>query len=94
MYNLYEKQKVSLGKASELAGIDKARFMQLLGSRTICINYDAAEFERDVSALKESKNAVNVVSDSSPPIALARIDRLGILHTPFDAIIIPDAVWR
>ena len=52
--HLYEKKKISLGKASELAGMDKVRFMQLLGSREIEVNYDVAEFERDVSVLKEN----------------------------------------
>jgi predicted HTH domain antitoxin len=51
--HLYEKKKISLGKGCELAEMDKAKFMQLLGSRDISMNYDVAEFERDVSALRE-----------------------------------------
>jgi len=35
-----------------------------------------------------------VVSDSSPFVYLARLQRFDLLHTLFDQILIPGAVWR
>jgi predicted nucleic acid-binding protein len=37
---------------------------------------------------------VNVVSDASPLINLARIGELDLLHRLYGALLIPDAVWR
>jgi uncharacterized protein len=37
---------------------------------------------------------VSVVSNASPLINLARIDKLHLLHDLYDHLIIPEAVWR
>jgi predicted nucleic acid-binding protein len=37
---------------------------------------------------------MNVISNSSPLIALSSIDRLTLLHQMFDSVVIPDAVYR
>ena len=37
---------------------------------------------------------MNVVSDASPLINLARIGELDLLHRLYGALLIPDAVWR
>jgi predicted HTH domain antitoxin len=50
--HLYQRQKLSLGKARELAGLSVWQFLQLLGSRSIPVNYDDEQFEEDVATLK------------------------------------------
>ncbi len=53
--HLYQIKKVSLGKASELAGVTRLAFQQLLASRNIPLNYDVKEFEADITTLKKMK---------------------------------------
>lgn len=50
---LFQKDKISLGKASELAGMNQLRFQRMLASRNICIHYDVAEFQEDLKSLRE-----------------------------------------
>lgn len=49
---LFQKEKLSLGQASHLAGLDLVDFQRLLGSRRIPIHYDVAEFEEDLETLR------------------------------------------
>jgi predicted nucleic acid-binding protein len=37
---------------------------------------------------------MNVVSDSSPLVALARIDKLDLVRLLYENVLIPDAVWQ
>jgi predicted HTH domain antitoxin len=48
---LYEKEKLSLGKASKLARMPRVKFQLLLASRQIPINYRVEDFEADLSTL-------------------------------------------
>lgn len=50
--HLYQRRKLSLGKARELAGLTVWQFTQLLGSRGITVNYDVEQFEEDVATLR------------------------------------------
>ncbi len=50
---LYEKGKLSLGKASKLARIGRIQFQLLLASRQIPINYDIEDFEADLKTLRQ-----------------------------------------
>jgi len=50
--HLFEQDKLSLGKARQLADMTIWQFMQLLGSRGIPIHYDSAEYEQDLATLK------------------------------------------
>ena len=50
---LYQKERLTLGQASRLAGISQLQFQFLLGSRHIPIHYDVAEFEADLKTLHE-----------------------------------------
>jgi predicted HTH domain antitoxin len=52
---LFEREKLTLGQASRLAGMSQWRFQQLLASRQIPIHYDVAEFEADLKTLAELK---------------------------------------
>ncbi|MFM7793024.1 MAG: UPF0175 family protein, partial [Microcystis panniformis] len=47
------QERSSLGKASELLGINQIKFQRLLSERGICIHYDVAEFQEDIKHLKE-----------------------------------------
>ena len=50
---LFQKEKISLGKASEIAGMNRIEFQTLLAKRGICIHYDVAEFREDIANLRE-----------------------------------------
>lgn len=52
MILLFQQDKISLGKASELLGISQIRFQRLLSDRRICVHYDVAEFEEDLQYLR------------------------------------------
>ncbi len=51
---LYERGKLTLGQASELAEISQLQFQFLLASRRIPLHYDVAEFEADLKTLRET----------------------------------------
>lgn len=50
---LFQREKLTLGQASRLAGMSQWQFQQLLGSRDIPIHYDVEEFEADLRTLEE-----------------------------------------
>jgi predicted HTH domain antitoxin len=50
---LYEKGKLSLGKASKLARMGRIQFQLLLASRQIPINYGIEDFEADLKTLHQ-----------------------------------------
>ncbi len=49
---LYEKEKLTLGQASRMAGMSQLQFQFLLASRRIPIHYDVADFEADIETLR------------------------------------------
>lgn len=50
---LFQQEKISLGKASELLGIHRMQFQKLMSDRGICVHYDVAEFQEDLKTLQE-----------------------------------------
>ena len=50
---LFQKEKLTLGKASQLAQMSQLQFQHLLASRQIPVHYDLAEFEEDLKTLQE-----------------------------------------
>ncbi|HLF87809.1 MAG TPA: UPF0175 family protein [Anaerolineales bacterium] len=50
---LFQQDKLSFGKAREMAGKTVWDFLQLLGSKGISIHYDVAEYEEDLKTLKD-----------------------------------------
>jgi predicted HTH domain antitoxin len=50
---LFEQDKLSFGKARELAEMTVWEFQQLLGSRGILIHYDVEDYEQDMATLQE-----------------------------------------
>lgn len=50
--SLFQQEKLSFGKARELAGLDFWAFQQILGSRGIAPHYDVAELHEDVATIE------------------------------------------
>lgn len=50
---LFQRDKVSLGKAAELLKMPQIRFQRLIADRGICVHYDVAEFQEDIRNLRE-----------------------------------------
>ena len=48
---LYSAQKISFGKARELANMDWLSFRQILSTRNIPAHYDEQDFQVDLAAL-------------------------------------------
>jgi len=51
--HLFQQGKLSFGKAREMTGMTVWAFQQLLGSREIPVHYDVADYEEDLTTLKE-----------------------------------------
>ena len=49
---LYREGKVSLGKAAEIAGVNKWEMMEFLASKNISIQYDVEDLEKDIKTLE------------------------------------------
>ncbi len=50
---LFQQNKISFGKAKELAGLNVWTFQQLLGERGINIHYDVDDFNDDLQNLEK-----------------------------------------
>ena len=50
---LFQKEKLSLGRASRLAAMGHLEFQHLLASRQIPIHHDVADFEEDLETLRD-----------------------------------------
>lgn len=48
---LFQQDKLTLGQASEFAGISQLEFQRLLASRGISVHYDVQEFTDDLDTL-------------------------------------------
>ena len=51
--SLYAQNRLSIGKARELAGMSLWEFRQLLASRRISPHYDADDLKEDITTLHE-----------------------------------------
>ena len=51
--HLFQKGKLSFGKAREMAGMTVWAFQQLLGSRGIPVHYNVEDYEEDLATLRE-----------------------------------------
>ncbi|WP_048895479.1 UPF0175 family protein [Limnospira indica] len=52
---LFQQDKISLGKASELLGLHRTQFQQIISERGICVHYDIEEFQEDLKTLEETE---------------------------------------
>lgn len=50
---LFKKEKLTLGQASKLAGMNQLQFQHLLASLKIPVHYDVSEFKDDLKTLQE-----------------------------------------
>jgi predicted HTH domain antitoxin len=50
---LFQKEKLTLGQASRLAGMSQWQFQHLLASRQISVHYDVPELEADIQTLRD-----------------------------------------
>lgn len=50
---LYQRERLTLGQASDLAGMAQWQFQGLLASRQIPIHYDVADFRADLKTIKD-----------------------------------------
>ena len=50
---LFEREKLTLGKASRLLGMTQLEFQALLASRDLYIHYDVEDLHEDVRNLQE-----------------------------------------
>ncbi|NES71968.1 MAG: UPF0175 family protein [Okeania sp. SIO2D1] len=50
---LFQQDRISIGKARRLAGINLLEFQREISARGICIHYDVEEFEEDIKTLQE-----------------------------------------
>lgn len=48
---LYDKGRLSIGKARKLAGLDLVSFQKELAARNVYLNYDVEEFREDMRTL-------------------------------------------
>jgi predicted HTH domain antitoxin len=51
---LFQKDKLTLGQASRLAGMSQLQFQHLLASRRIALHYGMEEFEADLETLRRT----------------------------------------
>jgi predicted HTH domain antitoxin len=50
---LFQKEKLTLAQASQLAGMHRVAFQHLLASRHIPVHYGVEDFEQDLQTLRE-----------------------------------------
>jgi len=54
--SLFQRERVSLGKAAEIAGLNRWEFQKILADRKIpTINYSIKDLEKEIEALKSIK---------------------------------------
>lgn len=49
---LFQHEKITLGTASQFAGMNQLEFNRILGSRKIAIHYGVEEFRQDLRTLE------------------------------------------
>ena len=50
---LFKQERITLSRASKIAGIDLMEFQKLIADRGICVHYDVEDFEQDVQHLRD-----------------------------------------
>jgi len=50
---LFQQERISLSRASKIAGMEIMDFQKLLADRDICVHYDVEDFEQDVQHLRD-----------------------------------------
>lgn len=50
---LFQRERLTLGKAAHILGVTQLEFQALLASRDLCIHYDVEDLHEDVKNLQE-----------------------------------------
>lgn len=50
---LFQQERISLSRASKIAGMEIMDLQKLLAERGICVHYDVEDFEQDVQHLRD-----------------------------------------
>ena len=50
---LFEQERITLSRASKIAGMDLMDFQKLIADRGIYVHYDVEDFEQDVRHLRD-----------------------------------------
>lgn len=51
--SLFQKELITLGRASKIAQMEQIEFQKLLSERGICVHYDIEDFEQDIKHLQD-----------------------------------------
>jgi predicted HTH domain antitoxin len=51
--SLFQQERITLGTASQLAGLHQIEFQRLIARRGICVHYDVEDLEQDLQSLRE-----------------------------------------
>ncbi|MGF1512945.1 MAG: UPF0175 family protein [Elainellaceae cyanobacterium] len=49
---LFQQERISLSRASRIAGMEIVDLQKMLSDRGICVHYDVEDFEQDVQHLR------------------------------------------
>jgi len=89
----FQEKKLSLGKAAQLAGMNRLVFMDVLAEKGIVIfDYDESMLTSELSGITQLKPSEHDHGNSTPLIAFARIGQLVLLRNVVGKMIIPQAV--
>ena len=50
---LFQQERITLSRASKIAGMHSIEFQQLIASRGICVHYDVEDFQQDIQHLRD-----------------------------------------
>ncbi|NJN22654.1 MAG: UPF0175 family protein [Leptolyngbya sp. RL_3_1] len=51
---LFQQELIILGTASKIAGMHQIEFQALLSDRGLCVHYDLADYQADITSLREN----------------------------------------
>lgn len=51
---LFQQELVTLGRASQIAGMNQIAFQELLYDRGISLHYDLADYQADIASLRNN----------------------------------------
>lgn len=54
--HLYDTERLSIGQARSLAGLDQISFQKEMAKRNVCIKYDIDDLETDLKNLEQLRN--------------------------------------
>lgn len=50
---LFQQERITLGSASQLAGLHQIEFQRLIARRDISVHYDVEDLEQDLNSLRQ-----------------------------------------